>query len=131
MKKFFYLMILAFMPMVFTACSDDDGIGDGNIPSELLGTWYCNDGNLHIYFTFNEDGTGTGAADSKSTTRKYAFKYGVKNNKVTCKGAEAYAEFDGGKTTENPNWSTTFTLNGSTLTGGPYSGSSSRSTYRK
>lgn len=128
MKKLFYLTILALMPMMFTACSNDD-LGGDSIPSDLLGTWYCDDGSLHLHFTFYADGTGIGAADGKATTRKYAFSYGVKGKKITCKGAATYAEYDGEKYTENNNWSTTFTLNGSTLTGGPYSGS--RSIYRK
>lgn len=129
-KKFFYLMILALMPIMFTACSDDDdGIGSGSIPEELLGTWHCYDGSLHLYFTFNADGTGTGAVDGRTMSNKYAFVYGVKNNKVTCKGSESHVEYDGSDSYVNENWNTTFTLSESTLTGGPYSGA--RSIYKK
>lgn len=134
MKKYFYLMIFALMPMMFAACGDDDEIGGGSIPEELLGTWHCYDGGMHLSFTFNADGTGTGTvtfsgAHTYGSRREFVFRYGVKKNTVTCRGTEVYANTDG-ETSENDDWSCTFTLSGSTLTGGPYM-SPERSTYSK
>lgn len=41
MKKFFYLMLLAMMPMCFAACgSDDDDAESGGLDASVEGTWY-------------------------------------------------------------------------------------------
>ena len=39
MKKLFYLMVLALMPMFFTACSSDDEPTDVGSVETLYGTW--------------------------------------------------------------------------------------------
>lgn len=39
MKKFFYLMFLAIMPMCFTACGGDDDADNGGIDASIEGTW--------------------------------------------------------------------------------------------
>lgn len=39
MKKFFYLMLLAMMPMCFAACSSDDDADSGALDASTEGTW--------------------------------------------------------------------------------------------
>lgn len=40
MKKFFYLMLVALVPMCFTACGgDDDDVDNGGINSSIEGIW--------------------------------------------------------------------------------------------
>jgi len=42
MKKFFYLIVLAIVPMCFTSCGGDDDANSnsGNVSSSLEGVWY-------------------------------------------------------------------------------------------
>ena len=70
MKKLFYLMVLAVMPMFFTACSDDDdeSTGVGSVES-LYGTW--------------------------QQTSGYAFEDGAKHHEKSVSADEAeYLKFD-------------------------------------
>lgn len=40
MKKLFYLMLVALVPMCFTACGgDDDDVDNGGVNSSIEGTW--------------------------------------------------------------------------------------------
>lgn len=39
MKKYFYLLILAMVPMCFTACGGDDDVDNSGIDSSIEGTW--------------------------------------------------------------------------------------------
>lgn len=117
------LLLFAFMGMAFISCGDDDDEGGEGGNSSIVGTWYdnMNDPRISVSFTFNSNGKGEGSNDAPTRVKRYAFSYSVKNNKVTCKGTEASAWSDG-TSNVNSNWTTTFTLNGNTLVGGPQEG---------
>lgn len=54
MKKIFYLMLLAIMPVFFISCSnEDDGI------NQLVGTWQYSDEHYSFKITIGADGNGS------------------------------------------------------------------------
>ena len=56
MKKILYLLLLALMPMCFTACGGD-GDGDGsNLDSRLYGVWYQEETYDIIAYKFESNG---------------------------------------------------------------------------
>ena len=97
---------------------DDDG--GGAVPSELIGTWRGTNGHWTFEYTFNADRTGSGSGwTGRGSTYQWRYTYTVSGNTIKCKGASVYAGFDGEVTT-NENFETTFTLAGSTLSGGQF-----------
>ncbi len=53
MKKFFYLMLLALMPMCFTDCSNENDSID-----PFVGTWQYSDEYISLKITIKDDGSG-------------------------------------------------------------------------
>ena len=119
---FAFLVMIVIMGVGLVSCDDDDDGGGGD-NSAIVGTWYdnMNDKRISMSFTFNSNGKGEGSKDTPTSAIRYVFSYSVKNNKVSCKGTEASAWSDG-TSNVNSKWTTTFTLNGNTLVGGPLEG---------
>jgi hypothetical protein len=124
-KTLLGLMTIVMMAVVcvgFSACgSDDDGDGGGGaVPSELIGTWKGSNGTWTFEYTFNADHTGSGSGwTGRGSTYEWRYTYTVSGNTIKCKGASVYVGFDGEVTT-NDKFETTFTLTGSTLSGGQF-----------
>lgn len=128
MKKFKFLAILAmalFTMGTVCACSSGDDDGDGGSGSsltELVGTWYGTNDTWDFWYTFNSNGTGSGEGHSKRGSEyRWTYTYTCNGNTIKCKGASVNVSF-GGDIEENKNWETTFTLSGTTLTGGQFRG---------
>lgn len=71
MKKFAWLILLIFCPLVFSACSDDDDDEPGD-NSQLIGTWQSVSivdwEKCEGVFIYGSD------AEESSTTRRYVFR---------------------------------------------------------
>ena len=115
--SFWNMLFIMMCSMSFVACSSDE---DG-APSNLVGDWHGYSDKRSVYVTFNSDGTGTMEMTWESTTYKEAratFSYSVNGNEIVCNGLIAEASTTGDALQEN--FTTTFYLNGSILTGGKY-----------
>lgn len=116
--SFLALLSLIMCSMAFVACGSD---GD-EIPSNLVGDWYGYSDKRSVYVTFNSNGTGTMEMTWESVTYKEAravFSYKVNGNEIVCNGTIAEASTTGDALQEE--FTTTFYLNGSILSGGKYS----------
>ena len=114
------IVVMAVVCVGFVACGSDDDDGGGAVPSELIGTWRGTNGHWTFEYTFNADRTGSGSGwTGRGSTYQWRYTYTVSGNTIKCKGASVYAGFDGEVTT-NENFETTFTLAGSTLSGGQF-----------
>ena len=59
MKKYFYLLILALMPLCFTSCGSDDNDASGSRDSQVVGTWTGSakwDSSTTLVYRFESDG---------------------------------------------------------------------------
>ena len=103
----------------FASCGDDDEDIGGNSP--IVGTWKGTNGTWHFSYTFNSNGTGSGSGyTNRGSQYRCEFTWSGKNT-VKCKGAAAEVSFDG-ETTTYDNWTTTFYVKGTTMTGGQWAG---------
>ena len=82
MKKFFYLLVLAFMPMCFTACGGDDdesSSGSSSQKSLLIGSWE----RIKIV-SYNAEGKNTSNSNTTVIDTYYAdgtMQHGSKNRR--------------------------------------------------
>lgn len=121
MKRLLLLLCCVLCVGTFSSCSNDDdegGIG-GNGP--IVGTWKGTNGTWHFTFTFNSNGTGSGSGYTNRGSQYNCEFVWSGNTTVNCKGAAAQVGFDG-EVTEYKNWTTTFYVKGSTMTGGQWEG---------
>ena len=110
------MLLIMMCSMTFVACSSDD-----DTPNNLVGDWHGYSDKRSVYVTFNSNGTGTMEMTWESTTYKEAratFSYSVNGNEIICNGLIAEASTTGDALQEN--FTMTFYLNGSILTGGKY-----------
>ena len=110
------MLLIMMCSMTFVAFSSDD-----DAPNNLVGDWHGYSDKRSVYVTFNSNGTGTMEMTWESTTYKEAratFSYSVNGNEIICNGLIAEASTTGDALQEN--FTMTFYLNGSILTGGKY-----------
>ena len=90
MKKYFYLLMLALMPMCFTACGGDDETGTGS--SWIVGDWKCvgGDDNASVGKIISFYADGTYQSSNSSSLKKWRLS-----------GSKLYiSKADGSKTDE-------------------------------
>ncbi len=138
MKKNFVswmtILVVTIMSVIVVSCSkgDDDGL-DSSIAQEVIGTWYASDtsNNRYCTVTFYSDGTGKlyseyhgkyGRSDSEMTGE---FTWRCDGNKIITYGSYVYIDYNSGDVDTDYDPEVIYNYNGSTLTGGRYSGDAS------
>ena len=116
--SFLAILSLIMCSMTFISCGSD---GDDYLEN-LVGDWHGYSEKRSVYVTFNSNGTGTMEMTWEGATYKEAravFSYKVNGNEIVCNGTIAEASTTGNALQEE--FSTTFYLNGTILSGGKYS----------
>ena len=122
-KRSIYYLLAAcaiFIGVTLASCEKD---GSDDAPTgSITGTWKGTNGTWTCEFDFNSDGTGAGEGDDIAGSHyDWRFTYTHNGSTITCKGEESYTGSDG-QMDFKENKTFRFTLNGSQLTGGPFSG---------
>lgn len=128
------ILLVAIMSLSVVSCSKDDDNGlDSSIAQEIVGAWYASDTSNNRYCTvvFYSDGTGTlnskyhgkyGRSDSEMYGE---FTWRCDGNKIITYGDYMYMDYNDGTVDTDYDPEVIYTYNGSTLTGGRYSGDAS------
>lgn len=82
MKKLFYLLVLAAMPLFVTSCSDDDD--SVTIDSPIVGTWYTL--GIEDEITFHSNGNVESKTTQSNRTYTDEGSYRVENEEETNSG---------------------------------------------
>lgn len=132
--KFTTYILVLFVSFCFLSCSKDDDNGlDSPIAQEIIGTWYASDTSINRYCTVTFYSNGTGELYSE-----YHGKFGRSNsemtgeitwkcegNKIITYGEYVYIDYNDGTVDTDYDPEVIYYYNGSTLTGGRYSGDAS------
>lgn len=132
------LAVLTVMVLSFcvVSCSKDDGDDNGldsSIAQEIIGTWFASDTSVKRYcsVTFYSNGTGEfyseyhgkyGRSNSEMTGN---FTWRCEGNKIITYGEYVYIDYEDGTVDTDYDPEVIYNYNGSTLTGGRYSGDAS------
>lgn len=132
--KFTTYILVLFVSFCFLSCSKDDDNGlDSPIAQEIIGTWYASDTSINRYctVTFYSNGTGElyseyhgkfGRSNSEMTGE---FTWKCEGNKIITYGEYVYIDYNDGTVDTDYDPEVIYYYNGSTLTGGRYSGDAS------
>lgn len=128
------IVLIALMSVGTVSCSksDDDGL-DSSIAQEIIGTWFASDTSVKRYcsVTFYSNGTGEfyseyhgkyGRSNSEMTGN---FTWRCEGNKIITYGEYVYIDYEDGTVDTDYDPEVIYNYNGSTLTGGRYSGDAS------
>ena len=125
------IFMVAIMSLNVVSCSkgDDNGL-DNPIAQEIIGTWYSSDKSINRNCTVNfySDGTGDfyseyhGKYGSSYSEMRGNFTWRCEGNKVITYGEYLYIDYNDDSVDTDFDPEVVYTYNGSTLTGGRYSG---------
>ena len=141
MRKNIIYLLTCLVTMAVSAglvsCSSDDDRMDSPITKEIIGTWYASDNsvNRECTVTFYSDGTGElyseyhGKYGSSDTEMTGEFTWSCSGNTIKTYGTYVYIDYNTGSIDSDYDPEVIYYYDGSTLTGGRYSGAAS--IYRK
>lgn len=127
------IMLVALLSISIISCSKDDDGFDSTIAQEIIGTWYAIDSSNNRYctITFYSDGSGDffseyhgkyGKSNSEMTGE---FTWKCEGNMIITYGDYVYINYNNGTVDTDYDPEVIYYYNGSTITGGRYSGDAS------